>query len=233
MTRFLSIAVLFIIFASCAAAQNRPAATQPHDYARWAKEMDRLAKQDEKAPPEKGGSLFTGSSTIARWKTLAQDFPDAKTINHGFGGSMICDATYYADRIIFPFEPKMVFFRAGGNDIHAGKSPEEVFQDYKDFVAKVHEKLPETTIVFIGLCPAPSRWAERDANKKLNELVEAYTGETPGLKYVESYDLSLDKDGNPREELFVADKLHFNADGYKLLIDRVRPFIAKPGADGK
>ena len=34
-------------------------------------------------------------------------------------------------------------------------------------------------------------------------------------------------DGLPRPELFVADQLHFNADGYKLLADRVRPVFAK------
>ena len=30
-----------------------------------------------------------------------------------------------------------------------------------------------------------------------------------------------------RPELFVADQLHFNAEGYKLLIPRVRPFLPK------
>ena len=42
-----------------------------------------------------------------------------------------------------------------------------------------------------------------------------------------SYDLSLGTNGLPRAELFVADKLHFNAAGYKLLAQRVRPFLPK------
>jgi lysophospholipase L1-like esterase len=45
------------------------------------------------------------------------------------------------------------------------------------------------------------------------------------LKYLETYDLPLGADGRPRAELFVADQLHFNADGYKLLTERVRPFL--------
>ena len=104
----------------------------------------------------KAALLFIGSSTIRGWKTLAQDFPDHKVINRGFGGSQIVDSTHFADRLIFPHEPKMILLRAGGNDIHAGKSAEQVFRDFQDFVAKVHSKLPETDIVFIGLSPAPA-----------------------------------------------------------------------------
>jgi lysophospholipase L1-like esterase len=37
----------------------------------------------------------------------------------------------------------------------------------------------------------------------------------------------LGPDGQPRPELFVADKLHFNAAGYKLLAEKVRPFVPK------
>jgi lysophospholipase L1-like esterase len=75
------------------------------------------------------------------------------------------------------------------------------------------------------MSPAPARWAERDLNKALNTLIEKYSRETPGLKYVECYDMTLTPDGQPREELFVGDRLHFNADGYKLLAERVRPFL--------
>jgi lysophospholipase L1-like esterase len=33
----------------------------------------------------------------------------------------------------------------------------------------------------------------------------------------------LGSDGQPRPELFIADQLHFNAEGYKLLAAKVRP----------
>jgi lysophospholipase L1-like esterase len=47
------------------------------------------------------------------------------------------------------------------------------------------------------------------------------------LKYIETYDLPLGVDGQPRPELFVTDKLHFNAEGYKLMAERVRPLLSK------
>jgi hypothetical protein len=224
---FVVIAMFFCTSALC--AQSRPAAaTQPRDFARWEKQIAAIEARDKANPPPKGGLLFVGSSTIVRWKTLAQDFPDQKLINHGFGGNQIVDSTHFADRIIFPVEPKMILLRAGGNDIHAGKLAEQVFREYQDFVKIVHGKLPDAQIVFIGLSPAPARWNERDENKKLNTLVEAYSKTQPYLKYIDGYDMTLTPDGQAREELFVADKLHFNDEGYRLLAERVRPALPPP-----
>jgi lysophospholipase L1-like esterase len=220
------IAMFFSSSALC--AQSRPAATQPHNFARWEKEIAAIEARNTENPPAKGGLVFVGSSTIRGWKTLAQDFPAQNTINHGFGGSQIVDATHFADRLIFPFEPKMVLLRAGGNDIHAGKSAEQVFREFQEFVKAVHAKLPETEIVFIGLAPAPARWSEREENKKLNLLAEAYAKTTPRVKYVETYDTTITPEGQAREELFVADKLHFNREGYKLLAERVRAVLPPP-----
>jgi len=211
--------------AAPAPAPTTAPATQPRDFARWEKEIAAMEAADKTNPPPKDGLLFIGSSTIRGWKTLAQDYPEHQVINRGFGGSQIVDSTHFADRLIFPHEPKMVLLRAGGNDIHAGKSAEQVFREFQDFVKTVHAKLPETDIVFISLSPAPARWSERDANKKLNTMVEAYAKTAPHVKYVDTYDMTLTPDGQAREELFVKDKLHFNAEGYKLLAERVRPVL--------
>ena len=61
----------------------------------------------------------------------------------------------------------------------------------------------------------------------LNALIAAYIRETPHLRYIETYDMVLGPDGKPRPELFVEDQLHFNAEGYKLLAERVRPVLSK------
>jgi lysophospholipase L1-like esterase len=81
--------------------------------------------------------------------------------------------------------------------------------------------------VFISLNPTPSRWKQHEKEKAMNLLAADYIRGKPFLQYIETYDLSLGADGRPRPELFVADQLHFNADGYKLLDERVRPFLPK------
>lgn len=210
-----------------AVATTAPAGSAPHNFARWEKEIAAYEAQDREQPPGKGGVVFIGSSTIRRWKTLDADFPGQCAINRGFGGSQIVDATHFAERLVFPHAPRMVVLRSGGNDIHNGKSPEQVFEDYKAFVVKVHKRLPKATIVFISISPAPSRWAERDDYKVLNTLVEKYARRKSYLKYVETYEMVLRPDGQARDELFVADRLHFSEEGYRLLADRVRPFLVR------
>ena len=204
------------------------AATSKHDFARWEKEIAAYEAADRTNPAPRGGVLFIGSSTIRLWKTLAQDFPDHKVINRGFGGSEIVDSTHFADRIIFPYEPRQVFLRAGGNDIHAGRLPGEVAADFIDFVSKVHERLPATEIVYIGVNLAPARWGEGDKYRALNKTIRKLALHMPRVSYVDAYNLSLKPDGQARHELFLADKLHFNAEGYKLLAERVRPFLMLP-----
>ncbi|MGQ9650864.1 MAG: GDSL-type esterase/lipase family protein [Phycisphaerae bacterium] len=215
-----------VILTRTAPATNTTASAE-HNFARWEKHIAAYEAMDQIHPPPKGGVLFIGSSTIRRWKTLQQDFPHHQVLNRGFGGSQIVDSAHFAERIIFPYEPQMVVLRAGGNDIHAGKSPEQVFADYKAFVAKVHAQLPKTQIVYISNNPTPARWAEWEANKALNALIENYTRQQPYLKYLETSDMVLTPDGRLREELFVADKIHYNEQGYRLLADRLRPLLPK------
>jgi lysophospholipase L1-like esterase len=219
-TFFLSLVALLLLASSPAAW-----AQKANDSSRWEKDIAAFEAQDKANPPPKGALLFIGSSTIVRWKTLAQDYPEHKTINRGFGGSQIADSTEFADRVIVPYAPRAVFLRAGGNDLNAGKSVDQVFTDYKDFVAKVHGKLPETNIFFISLSPSIARWKQADKEKALNVLIKDYIAGKPHLKYIETYDMVLGADGQPRAELFVEDKLHFNADGNKLLAERVRPHL--------
>jgi len=215
-----------VLCALLVAGWIHPAVQAPaHDYAKWEKDVAAFEAADKTSPPPKNAILFVGSSTIVRWKTLPQDFPKFPIVNRGFGGNEIADSTYYADRIIIPYRPRRILLRAGGNDLHNGKTPEQVLADFKAFVAKIHARLPETEIVFISLAPSIARWDERDAARKLNALVADYVNRTPRVQYIDAYNISLDAKGQPRPELFVEDKLHFSPEGYKLLIERVRPYV--------
>jgi lysophospholipase L1-like esterase len=210
--------------------QNAWCAETNHNFVRWEGEISAYEKMDATNPPPAGVFVFTGSSTIGRWKTLAQDFPGSPVLNRGFGGSEIVDATHFADRIIFPYAPSKIFLRAGGNDLWAGKSPEEVFADFQEFVARVHARLPASEIIFISLSPSLARWSQHDSEKAVNTMIADFVRQKSYLKYIETYDLPLGADGQPRPELFVADKLHFSPAGYQLLAERVRPYVTNPAA---
>src|SRR5580700_6683856 len=74
----------------------------------WRPEIIKLVAGDAANPPPQHAVLFAGSSSIHMWTTLAEDFPGVPTINRGFGGSVIADSTYYVDRIVVPYHPKLI-----------------------------------------------------------------------------------------------------------------------------
>src|SRR5687768_11213960 len=165
--------ILFLALVCAPAGQVR-AAEPAVKSAKWEKEIATFEQQDRENPPPKGGVVFVGSSSIRMWKTLKQDFPDHQVLNRGFGGSQMSDSVHFADRIVVPYEPSMVVVYAGGNDINAGKAPEEVSEAFKAFVEKVHAKLPQTEIAYISIAGNPARWAQVEKVKAANEQIAAY-----------------------------------------------------------
>lgn len=198
-----------------------------HDFAKWEKEIAAMEAGDREHPQAKGGIVFVGSSGIRLWKTLAEDFAGYNVINRGFGGSELMDSSYFADRLIFPHEPKQVFIRAGGNDINAGRLPREVAADFAEFVRLIHGRLPNAEILFIGWNPSPARWGQTDKLLELNRLVREMALEMPRVGYIDAASFVMGPDGLPRRELFVEDALHFSPEGYKLFAERIRPYLKK------
>jgi len=200
----------------------------PDPFAKWEKEIAAFEEKDRQNPPPKNAIVFVGSSSIRKWTTLAEDFPHHQVINRGFGGSQLIDSVHFADRIVLPYEPRMIVVYAGGNDIHAGKMPEQVFADFQAFVETIRAKLPKTEIAYISIAGNPSRWAEVEKVKKANGLIEEYITGKPGLRFINVFPQMLGSDGQPRPEIFVEDRLHMNAEGYKLWTGIVAPSLPAP-----
>lgn len=210
-----------------------PPAAAPAQEDRWEKTIAAFEEADAKNPPDKGRTVFIGSSSIARWDT-ASDFPKYVTMNRGFGGSQIADSLRYAGRILIPYEPKLVILYAGDNDIASGKSPGQVFADYKAFVAKVHKALPKTEIHFIAIKPSLARWSLVETMRETNALIREFTEIYTYLGYVDIDAPMLGEDGKPRKELFAGDGLHLSKEGYAVWNKLVEPILkANEGSDTK
>jgi lysophospholipase L1-like esterase len=222
----LSLFLLLPLFVTLAPQLRAESASDP--FAKWEKEIAAFEEKDRQNPPPKGGIVFIGSSSIRKWTTLAEDFPHHRVLNRGFGGSQLIDSVHFADRIVLPYEPRMIVLYAGGNDIHAGKSPEQVFADFQAFVEAVRAKLPKTEIAYISIAGNPSRWAEVEKVKAANAMIENYIKGKAGLKFINAFPRMLGSDGQPRPEIFVADRLHMNAEGYQLWTEIVGQFLPAP-----
>ena len=194
----------------------------------WEWEIRRIEGRLRESPPEPGGIVFTGSSSIRLWKTLARDMAPLPVFNAGFGGAHVPHVTRYAPRILLPARPRIVVFFAGGNDLaFEDATAQGVADDTARFVALVHESLPETRIFVLSLKPSPLRFARWPAHREASRLLEALCAEDPRLEYVDVATPMLDAAGRPRPELYAVDRLHLNEAGYALWTSLLKPRLLR------
>jgi len=217
------------LLGACGGPTSEPSAqaeAPPEGVERWEEEIQAFDDANAENPPAKGQIVFTGSSSARRWP-LEESFPDLDVLNRGFGGSEISDTIYYAERFLFPLEPRIIVFYAGDNDIGHGESPESVSEDYRTFAAMVHEALPETRIAYIAVKPSLKRWNLIEQVRKANGLIQAQTEADPLADFVDIAGPMIGDDGKPRPELFVEDGLHLTAEGYALWASILRPYLVE------
>jgi lysophospholipase L1-like esterase len=193
----------------------------------WEGDIARFQAQDAQQPPPRGAVLFVGSSSIRFWDSLATDFPGRQVINRGFGGSEVRDSTWYADRIVIPYAPRLIVFYAGDNDLNAGRTPQQVRDDFVAFVTRVRRDLPDTRIAYISIKPSPSRAQLLPQIAEANQLIREAGKRFKNVDFLDVYTPMLGADGQPRPELFREDMLHMKPAGYALWRQVVGPELAK------
>ncbi|MFH1718486.1 MAG: GDSL-type esterase/lipase family protein [Planctomycetota bacterium] len=224
---------LLIVLCGCGLlnGQAKPEAKDPAE--RWEEAIRGFEDWDSKNSFPADAALFVGSSSIRLWPTR-QCFEGLPVINRGFGGSQISEVNYYAGRIVLRYEPEVIVFYAGDNDIAAGKNAQQVFDDYKKFLTLVHDKLPATRIIFVGIKPSRSRWSLWPVMNEANTMIKNYCGKDGRLFYFDSAGPLLGDDGEPRGEFFLKDNLHLNAKGYEVWTGSLRPILKEAvGKDKK
>ncbi|MFM8337182.1 MAG: SGNH/GDSL hydrolase family protein [Opitutaceae bacterium] len=192
---------------------------------KWKASIDKFTAADAANPPPKGAILFAGSSSIVKWTTLKTDFPGKVILNRGFGGSELSDLLHYVDRVVIPCAPSRIVIYSGENDLQQGQTAVAVHATFRSLCERIHVALPKTRIAFISLKPSPSRPKILPAVIEANRLIAAECARDPRRVFIDVYPAMLGADGQPRRELFVADMLHLNADGYAVWRPLVAPFL--------
>ena len=190
----------------------------------WESEVAAYEAKERAHPVARGGIVFNGSSSIRLWE-VEKSFPDLPVVNHGIGGSTIPENTALVERLIFPLAPKIIVFYAGDNDIATGHAPEQVANDWKDYVKAVRAKLPEVKIIYLSIKPSPARWALWPKAQAANALIKAHGETLQGVKFVEVSTVMLGGNGQPLGELFRDDKLHLLPAGYERWTKLLRPLL--------
>lgn len=178
--------------------------------------MDAFDRSAAARPRIIGGTVFIGSSSFTRWKTLEQDMSEFKAVNRGFGGSCTDDVLYYARRILAPLRPARIVYCCGSNDLAGKRSPESVVENFKRFVAIAREISPKVTVSFVAMNAAPVRAAFAAKFDRANKSIADWAARTPGVFFIDARPGLFDEKGNAIESLFLKDRLHLNPPGNKI-----------------
>lgn len=216
-----------LLFASLALAAKSSAQSAAPEHS-FEKNVRAYEAADKATPPPQGAILLAGDSQFYRWKTLQEDLPGYTVINRGIDAFKLSDLVYFADRLVLPYKPRFIVLHVGGNDVHNGRTPEDVLADFKVFVAKVRQVLPEVPIAFSSITPGPGRWSEADLRKRTNQAIKNYIATQKNLHFIDLWDAMLTPEGNPREDLWVEDRVHPNHAGYQLRVKIMRPLLGAP-----
>jgi lysophospholipase L1-like esterase len=194
---------------------------------RFEQEILNFEESDKIRFPQKNGILFTGSSSIRMWETLEKDMAPLPIINRGFGGSTTPEVIQYIDRIVFPYEPQIIVFYCGENDIHEKTLPQITVQNFKKFVGLVNEKLPDTEIIYLSMKPSIARWDEWDSYRTGNLMIKQFTNSQDKVHYLNVGRTMLVKGEIPDPNIFIEDGLHMNKHGYVRWTSMIKPLLKK------
>jgi len=183
---------------------------------------------DKTNVPPRNAILLAGDSQFFRWKTVDEDLPGYTIINRGIDSFETSDLLYFADRLVLPYQARLIVLHIGGNDVHAGKSPEQVLADFQALVAKIRAVQPTVPIAFTSLTPGPGRQEEFDRRKATNRIIRDYIATQPGLRFIDLWEAMLTPDGKPRADLWTADGIHPNHAGYLVRVQMMLPVLDAP-----
>jgi hypothetical protein len=122
--------------------------------------------------------------------------------------------------------PKVVVLMIGTNNIghYADEKPEWAAAGVKKIVDVIHEKLPTTKVLLLGVFPRGDKDShERQAVDQINVIISGLdNGNT--TRYLDIGKVFLDADGELPPDV-MPDKLHPTAKGYDLWYDAMKPLL--------
>jgi len=220
--QWLSIVLLFLFLQGISNAQT----VEDPNPQRFQQEIDAFAQWDAKNSFPREAILFVGSSSIRFW-TSHKAFPDYPVINRGFGGAHISDVQYFYEQVIGKYDPSVIVFYAGDNDIAAGKPVEQVVNDYKELTDRIVQQFPDVKLIYVPIKPSSSRWQFWPEMEQANRQIKTYSKHNSHLYYVDLATPVLNSEGKPNDALFRDDHLHLNEQGYAIWNRLLRPELEK------
>ena len=213
--------------------QNHEAVTPVIQKAPWAQSwwMERHNEILDRNSKEETDLVFIGNSIIHHWEDTGKEswnryFGKYNPVNMGFGGDQTQHVLWRIENDeLENIKPKAAVIMIGTNNFSAGHSAEMIADGVIRIVSKIRKELPDTKILLLDIFPrdslnSPSRITNKNASKIFAGISDN--------KHVFSKNINnifLDNSGEIPSEL-MPDKLHPNAEGYKLWADAIKNIVS-------
>ena len=181
------------------------------------------------ASPEHGGIVFTGSSIFQFWTHLKDQMAPLPVLNRAIAGTVTQDMLNRMGQLVLPYQPRIVVYYCGSNDISAGEDAAAIVERSKRFIQILHEKSPNTFFFYTSIQKAPEKRARWEVVEAVNREMERYSREVANVGYIDLNSVLFDGANNVRQNLFLPDGLHFRPDStaYLEFSQIVKPVLAR------
>jgi lysophospholipase L1-like esterase len=186
------------------------------------------------ASPEHGGIVFIGSSIFQFWTHLSDQMAPLPVLNRAIAGTVTADMLNRIGRLVLPYQPRIVVYYCGSNDISAGEDAAPIVERTKRFIQILHEKSPNTFFFYTSILKAPEKRARWEVVEAVNREMERYSREAANVGYIDLNPVLFDSTNNVRENLFLPDELHFRPEStaYPEFSQIVKPVLIKAWESG-
>jgi lysophospholipase L1-like esterase len=187
------------------------------------------------------GVVFLGDSITEGWdkhgKALWEKYyAPMNAVNFGISGDQTQHVLWRIDQgELDGINPKVVVLLIGTNNAHS-YSAEDILKADTKIIQEIHDKLPETKVLVLGIFPRgfdPKGTDKKDAEtatfrEKIAEVNKGLAALDDGNKtrFLDFGDKFLDADGKIPKDI-MPDSLHPNEKGYQIWVDAMNPLLTE------
>lgn len=177
--------------------------------------------------------VFLGDS-ITDFYPLEEFYDELPVVNSGVSGYQTTDILSRIDSMVAIYNPTKVFLLIGTNDIQNNKSEDEIVNNIKKIIDKIHEVRPKTKIYLESLLPVnksdDSKINHDMVGKRENKTIQSINkklkkyAEEENITFINLYDEFVN-DNNEMTLKYTEEGLHLSSLGYLKLTNILLPYL--------
>ena len=177
--------------------------------------------------------VFLGDS-LTDFYPLEEFYDELPVVNSGVSGYQTTDILSRIDSMVAIYNPTKVFLLIGTNDIQNNRSEDEIVNNIKKIIDKIHEVRPKTKIYLESLLPVnnsnDSKINHDMVGKRENKTIQSINkklkkyAEEENITFINLYDEFVN-DNNEMTLKYTEEGLHLSSLGYLKLTNILLPYL--------